>query len=215
MSISQSVGSSPAPLYYVLLRGAPEIFSERRSQLEDRFRHLLNQQYGGEANVCAALHNHVDAGDDEDRWLQSIEFATQLLGAALPPGARFECEVNWDALTGPIDDFSVELLGAPELDDLQRMEAERAYYRYLCKMLGDPIGVLTAHSAMVNAAEVADGSPRPKAYDKAEKEARAIALKGLPVGPEAMFWCSFFEGLYERPGAVAPEAAWPATGAPF
>lgn len=95
--------SPSEPLYLVTLRGMPEAFGERRRELEDAFRAEIDRQYGGQAGAASALHMLVDGDLDEPDlpWPQAVEVATQRLAGRLPPGATFDCELNWPEFTKP------------------------------------------------------------------------------------------------------------------
>ena len=92
--------SLPPSLYEVHLRGAPEVFSARRAELEGAVRHALDARYGGHAAAAGVLHALVDSLDldtREIRWNEALRAAVDQLGVLLPPGARFECELTAEA----------------------------------------------------------------------------------------------------------------------
>lgn len=93
--------STPDRLYAVKLHGAPEIFSPRRTTLEDQFRNAMNERLGGEQRAAGALHAYVDsdgASDGEPRWDEAERMVLSDMAAVLPPGAKFECELYWHNL---------------------------------------------------------------------------------------------------------------------
>ncbi len=92
---------STQPLFTVRLRGAPEIFSARRTELETTVRRRLEDVYGSPAGACSALHAYLDSlalEPGEIDWQEALNGAVEQLGVRLLPGARFECELALPAL---------------------------------------------------------------------------------------------------------------------
>lgn len=83
-------------LYSVALRGAPEVFSLQRAQLQARLQLMLDHAYGSHQAAASALHAYLDSLDlmeGELGWGEALDAATRQLAVQLPPGARFECSL--------------------------------------------------------------------------------------------------------------------------
>lgn len=85
------------PHFTVTLRGAPEIFSPRRAELEETVRRHLHARYGGEAAAADALHAYLDSlalEPGEIDWHDALRAVVDELKPQLPPGAHFACALE-------------------------------------------------------------------------------------------------------------------------
>ncbi|MDB5860847.1 MAG: hypothetical protein JWQ76_4536 [Ramlibacter sp.] len=90
-------------LYLVTLCGMPEAFGERRRELEAAFRAGIDCQYGDQVRAAEALHMLVDGDLKEPNlpWPRAVAMAMQQLASRLPPGATFDCDLNWPEISKP------------------------------------------------------------------------------------------------------------------
>jgi len=88
-------------LYVVMLQGMPEAFGERRAQLEAAFRAEIDRQFGSDERAAAALQTYIDCnlGVRGLGWPDAVGIAMKKLSGHMPPGARFDCDINWQAMT--------------------------------------------------------------------------------------------------------------------
>jgi len=101
-----------------------------------------------------------------------------------------------------VTDFNVELLHADHLTPAQRQAAERAFYDHVTARFGGPIPAMQAWAELEGAIEAGTfrrGS-MPRSWTEAEDAAEKAAFAGMHRG-RAVFWCSFWDGAYDKPVA--------------